>query len=529
MERYDPERHLRVSDGGGKNLFGLKKSHWWQRWIVFPSTILFFATAGCLYFFPTQADQVQNWFTSQRTTQVASAKQTAMSVPSKPKKHHRIADPATPWKLPVLVASASAQTPFALHLDQPKALPMLTLPTPVAKAAPAPAKMAAPLAPAPVVPKLAPPPVVVPAKAVATPVAAKPVLKLESPKVVAKAPPPPAPAKVVSKPAPVAVAKAPPPAPVVAAASKPVAPKHVRAVVRVAKAPLPTALSPDCAIDPRTASEWKNFGGARFASSREEGMANRRRAIECLAKAEHLPEAAVAALMELTSHPGTRTTHANGTHLDATISKRPDGTIVVHLNSTIDFVNSPIRGMGYSANAEEWKITYEGRVITLTLFDICYNWTITSNEPVKSPEAVPQCVELSFNAYAHGHVRWGVGSKQGDSPLPASACNAQKQGDGEWTAWYGQCEACVPAIDYIRKILGPFAEVYHKYLYPVDKTRQTLRFSTAIWTRVTYVCLGDQDNIWTCGVYMRPQDWQGQYHVEISDSLWRRDDGNCPK
>ena len=179
-----------------------------------------------------------------------------------------------------------------------------------------------------------------------------------------------------------------------------------------------------------------------------------------------------------------------------------------------------------TAKALSWTFAYEGKTYVLYLPLVCFNWSWQSG-PAAAP-ALPQekCVELSFDAPVGGNVRWGVGSTKG--PLPPSVCNAQRQGSLAWTAWLGDCDICNPDLGYIRGILGSTAEIPHKYLYPVLARRQTLRFSTAIWSRVVYICLEYPDGTQTCGVYMRPQDWRGRYHVDIPDSFWIRDDGNCP-
>ncbi|MEK7114231.1 MAG: hypothetical protein AAB850_01640 [Patescibacteria group bacterium] len=147
---------------------------------------------------------------------------------------------------------------------------------------------------------------------------------------------------------------------------------------------------------------------------------------------------------------------------------------------------------------------------------------IKSEAPVSPP--IKRCVELVFNAPIGGHVRWGIGTLAGRALL-ADECNAQRQDDGSWVSWYGECDICTPAIGYIRGAIGGTAQVFQKFLYPVMHTKQTLRFSTEIWTNLAYVCL-DASGTQSCGVYMRPQDWKDRYRVEIPDALWVW--GNCP-
>ncbi|MHB1162935.1 MAG: hypothetical protein ACYCZZ_00170 [Minisyncoccota bacterium] len=175
-----------------------------------------------------------------------------------------------------------------------------------------------------------------------------------------------------------------------------------------------------------------------------------------------------------------------------------------------------------AAKAFEWSYVYEGKTYLWDIPLVCFNesWRFGHGFPAE------KCVELSFNAPVGGNVRWGVGSTEG--PLPPSACNAQRQDSLAWTAWLGECDVCIPALGDIRGILGATAEIPHKYLYPAIARKQTLRFSTAIWSRVVYICLEYPDGTQTCGVYMRPQDWRGRYHADIPDNLWIKDDGNCP-
>ena len=146
--------------------------------------------------------------------------------------------------------------------------------------------------------------------------------------------------------------------------------------------------------------------------------------------------------------------------------------------------------------------------------------------PIAPPPAEERCVELHFNAFVGGKVRWGVGSLNG--ALAPSECNAIRQGDGAWKAWGGECDECVPAIGYISQTLGGTAQVPHRYLYDVEERHQTIRFSTEVWEKTVYICLEDANGRRSCGVYTRRQDWHGRYSVEISDSLWILDDGHCP-
>ncbi|OYV63147.1 MAG: hypothetical protein B7X03_02970, partial [Parcubacteria group bacterium 21-58-10] len=190
---------------------------------------------------------------------------------------------------------------------------------------------------------------------------------------------------------------------------------------------------------------WRHFGAAPYASSREMAMQTRESAFRKL----DLPQPVIVLLMEATQKPGEKIRLTNGDHLSAMLSKGG----LVHRNVVVAFVQPPISGkMEYAAPAEQWRVSWQGKIYTVILPEICNNWSALI--PASAPA---QCVELTFNAPVGGHVRWGVGSTEG--PLPPSRCNAQRQDSSAWTAWMGQCDVCTPALSYIRGILGNTAEV----------------------------------------------------------------------
>lgn len=261
--------------------------------------------------------------------------------------------------------------------------------------------------------------------------------------------------------------------------------------------------------------EWKHFGAAPYASSRDEAMRTRESAFQKLG----LPAPVVKLLMEATQKPGEKIRLVNGDRLSAMMSK---GSIV-HRNVTVVFVKPPISGkMEYAVPAEKWQVSWQGKTYTVILPEICNNWSSIAGPPLPPQK---KCVELTFNAPVGGHVRWGVGTLAGRSLL-ADECNAQRQGDGPWVSWYGECDICIPAIGYIRETIGGNARVFQKFLYPVTHTKQTIRFSTEVWANLVYICLEDASGRQSCGVYMRPQDWKGQYRVDIPDGMWVW--GTCP-
>jgi hypothetical protein len=281
---------------------------------------------------------------------------------------------------------------------------------------------------------------------------------------------------------------------------------------------------------------WSKWGAAPFASSQPEACKKASAAIDGF----KWPQPVKEHFKEVACKGGETAWLTPGTQLDQMWSGGPKP----HVMNGIAVADLPVLkspdGRSYhkgavaeSAKALAWSWAYEGRTYVLYLPEVCFNWSWAFG-PTPAPPAIPppalpveKCVEISFNA-PPGKVRWGVASANG--PLPPSVCNAQKQGDGPWTAWTGQCDECTGAIEYIRGILGDKAEVYHKYLYSVYGTpevrqpRQFLRFSEAVRADVVYICLEDANGVRTCGVYVRPQDWDGKSVIGISDSFWVQDD-----
>jgi hypothetical protein len=274
------------------------------------------------------------------------------------------------------------------------------------------------------------------------------------------------------------------------------------------------------ATSARAEWKWEHFGADPYAVSRDAAMKSRESAFRELG----FPAPVVSLFMEETKKPGMKVRLTVGDKLSSMLSH---GGTVIRKNVVVAF-GSPVKGMEYAAPAEEWQVQWEGRVFTLILPEVCYNWSAKVPLIDIFATAIPseKCVELSFNAPVGGKVRWGVASASG--PLPSSACNAQKQDDGPWQAWYGKCDECTGAIAYLRGILGDKAEIQHKYLFSVTASKQTLRFSEAVWEDVVYICQEYADGKRTCGVYMRPQDWKGAHSVTIKDSFWISD-ANCPK
>ncbi|MDE2173253.1 MAG: hypothetical protein KGJ31_01455 [Patescibacteria group bacterium] len=333
------------------------------------------------------------------------------------------------------------------------------------------------------------------------------------PKIIASSPAPPAPSPVP----PAAKKKVPKPAP-----------KTQR---QMEKKTVKQSSAPKASVATKRPAEgaWQHWGAAPYAHSLEEACQKAPAAIDGTsmpqAVKEHFKKALGdckgGTLVWLTPNEPLEQMWSGGRHphlmnhvavAELPVLRSPDGR--------------PYRkgAVAEAAKALEWSYVYEGETYLWDIPFVCFNesWRFGRTSSVAE-----KCVELSFDAPVGGNVRWGIGSTEG--PLPPTSCNAQRQGSLAWTAWLGECDVCVPALGYIRGILGSTAEIPHRYLYPALTRRQTLRFSTAIWSRVVYLCLAYADGTQTCGVYMRPQDWRGRYRVDIPDELWLKDNGDCPQ
>jgi len=280
--------------------------------------------------------------------------------------------------------------------------------------------------------------------------------------------------------------------------------------------------------------KWQHFGADPYAKTRTEAMQTRESAFRAMG----LSAPVITEFLRATEKSGEKIRLVNGDHLSVMLSK---GSIV-HRDVVVAFTRPPISGrMEYAAPAEKWQISLEGKIYSVVLPEICYNWSYNwmpappppPPTPAKATPPLPErvlktvvnCVEISFDALIGGRARWGVASNHG--PLPPSICNAQRQDNGRWTAWTGECPDCVPGNwGTIHEVLGEKAEVPHKYLYSVTSERQTLRFSEDIWEDGVYVCLEYPDGTRTRGVYIWPQDWKEHHRFFIPDRFWERSDGS---
>jgi hypothetical protein len=141
------------------------------------------------------------------------------------------------------------------------------------------------------------------------------------------------------------------------------------------------------------------------------------------------------------------------------------------------------------------------------------------------PPPRDNCVEVPFDAPIGSKVVWIIGST--DGPMPKSQCNKQKQGRGGYHDWYDdQCPNwCVgDMLAYIQGVIGEAAEDVVDHIYGASERKQTLRFSTAIWTKSLGICVEYPDHTMHA-VYIHPVGpgaWNHRHRVPIPDSLWKQ-------
>lgn len=288
----------------------------------------------------------------------------------------------------------------------------------------------------------------------------------------------------------------------------------------------------------REKHEWRNWGAAPYAPSQEEACQKASTAIDGL----NMPLAVKAHFKQ-----SLGTTCKGGTEVWLTphqpLEQMWSGPDAHHKESHVmdkmsvgelPVLKSP-DGRTYrkgavaeTAKALSWTFVYEGKTYILYLPLVCFNWSWAFGPPPVVP--VEECIELSFNAPVGGKVSWGAATTSG--PFPPDKCNAQQQGDGPWTAWYGDCPICVLPAIYVQEmqdVLGGNARIPHKYMYLVTAAKQVLSFGPAVQSAVVYICLEDSAGKKTCGVVlMRPQDWKGRHRVEVPDIWLWEGDARCP-
>ncbi|MFZ2167880.1 MAG: hypothetical protein WAV50_03360 [Minisyncoccia bacterium] len=148
--------------------------------------------------------------------------------------------------------------------------------------------------------------------------------------------------------------------------------------------------------------QWQHFGADPYASSRDEAMQTRESAFRALG----LPPPVITQFLRATESPGEKTRLVVGDKLSAMLSSKG----VVHRNVTVAFTKPPKSDkMEFAAPAEKWQVSWEGRLFTVILPEVCNNWS-SIVAPVAQPEkasvplpAVAGCPDvrrLSANAWS---------------------------------------------------------------------------------------------------------------------------------
>lgn len=163
---------------------------------------------------------------------------------------------------------------------------------------------------------------------------------------------------------------------------------------RPARSAKPAQTDPSC--------EWKYFGAAPYAPSRDVAMQKRREAFKLLG----LPAPVIDLLMKETEKSGKAILISNGDRISAQMSK---GGVVRNCGGkglTVAFVDPPIKGMGYNAKAEEWQVTWEGKTYVVALPEICNNWSLMPSPTVPAIKPPASCYIIPQNYRNTPGVVW---------------------------------------------------------------------------------------------------------------------------
>ncbi len=241
---------------------------------------------------------------------------------------------------------------------------------------------------------------------------------------------------------------------------------------------------------------WQHFGVAPYASSRDEAMKTRESAFQKLG----LPKPVVALFIEATKKPGEKVRLVNGDRLTAMLSKGG----VVHKNVTVAFDKPPVSGkMEYAAPAEKWQVSWQGKVYTVFLPEICGNWS--SIDP-----SLEACVTVEYTVKPGDEVRFVVLSQK---RLPASACWQLCDGTTDCAAPPSPCDTC----DWVgpKSVIPTGFEPLHTGRYTAKSAKQSLRLPREAMSEYVAICvarggLGESDS-WI----VQPSAWVDRSVVQV--------------
>lgn len=234
---------------------------------------------------------------------------------------------------------------------------------------------------------------------------------------------------------------------------------------------------------------WRHFGVAPYASTRVEAMRMRESAFRAMGD----PQPVVALLMEATKKPGERILLTNGDHLLAMLSKGG----IVHRDVIVGFVTPPVSGkMEYAAPAERWQVSWQGKIYTVILPEICNNWSSIAPAP-------EECSTVTYSVEPGDQVRFAVLARK---RLPASAC-WQLQDGTETSALPSPCDTC----DWIgpKSVIPTGFEPLHSGRYTAHAVHQSLRFPREVERAYVALCITRQGQGQSNSWIVQPAAWEG--------------------
>jgi len=162
--------------------------------------------------------------------------------------------------------------------------------------------------------------------------------------------------------------------------------------------------------------KWQHFGADPFAKTRAEAMQKRANAFLAM----EIPPAVIIEMMIATESPGEPAKIANSDKFVAQVA----GRNTVHRDVVVAWIGKLPRGMELAAAAEKWSATLDGKIYSIFLPEVCFNWSlaITSAPPVVTevattivpttttktiPPIIASCPDiytLKVNVWQHGAI-----------------------------------------------------------------------------------------------------------------------------
>ncbi|MDB5189718.1 MAG: hypothetical protein JWN49_44 [Parcubacteria group bacterium] len=144
---------------------------------------------------------------------------------------------------------------------------------------------------------------------------------------------------------------------------------------------------------------WKHLGGAPFAHTEKEALEKLPLALDHMIAAGCLPAGAKDGVLKMI-HDQPNGVEVDGTHKLVTLTNGMHLNFVEsaghYLVNVIVGLVSAGRGLVVGVQAKVWAFHYNGRVYTLYMPLICYNWSLAFNDapPPPPPPAGEQCYTI---------------------------------------------------------------------------------------------------------------------------------------